>query len=69
MVRRARSPGRTPRIACSTSGRRWLAAPEVGFGDVVCYLKWLEMALLIGVKAAGPGSIEGSALVADTGAG
>ena len=50
-------------------GRAWLAAPEVGFGDVVCYLTWLEIALLIGVNAAGPGSIEGSALVADAGAG
>ena len=31
---------------------RWLS--ELGFDDVDCYWKWLEMALLIGVKPARP---------------
>lgn len=31
------------------SPRQWLR--EIGFDDVDCYWKWLEMALLIGVKS------------------
>ncbi|MDQ4072036.1 MAG: class I SAM-dependent methyltransferase [Actinomycetota bacterium] len=37
---------------------RWLR--EIGFDDVDCYWKWLELALLIGVKPEMPGGGSGS---------